>query len=69
MSSCASIASAAPDEQKMSQMQQGMIARMSAFDDQIKALGTENKKVVIMQIGEQGNGVARRACPPGQIAS
>jgi hypothetical protein len=32
---------AAPDEQKMSQMQQGMMARMSAFDDQIKALGTE----------------------------
>jgi hypothetical protein len=32
---------AAPDEQKMSQMQQGMMARMSALDDQIKALGTE----------------------------
>ena len=32
---------AAPDEQKMSQMQQGMLARMSAFDDQIRALGTE----------------------------
>jgi hypothetical protein len=32
---------AAPDEQKMSQMQQGMMARMSAFDDRIKALGTE----------------------------
>jgi len=32
---------AAPDEQKMSQMQQGMMAQMSAFDDQIKALGTE----------------------------
>ena len=32
---------AAPDEQKMSQMQQGMMARMSALDDQIKALGNE----------------------------
>ncbi len=32
---------AAPDEQKMSQMQQDMMTRMSAFDDQIKTLGTE----------------------------
>jgi hypothetical protein len=32
---------AAPDEQKMSQMQQGMMARMSVLDDQIKTLGTQ----------------------------
>jgi hypothetical protein len=34
-------APAAADERKMSEMQQDMMARMSAFDDQIKTLGTE----------------------------
>jgi hypothetical protein len=32
---------AAPDAQQMSTMQKGMMARMSALDDQIKALGVE----------------------------